>query len=59
MNGASIEGNNTSVVVMLLYEGVLFVCPGDIEPPGWHVRWDSHRLAEIEFTCSTARTPAV
>ena len=25
---AAIEGNNTSVVVMLLYEGVLFVCPG-------------------------------
>ena len=39
VNGASIEGNNTSVVVMLLYEGVLFVCPGDIEPLGWHEFW--------------------
>ena len=36
VNGACIEGNNTSVVVMLLYEGVLFACPGDIEPLGWH-----------------------
>ena len=39
VNGASIEGNDTSVVVMLLYEGVLFVCPGDIEPPGWQELW--------------------
>ncbi len=39
VNGASIEGNNTSVVVMLLYGGVLFVCPGDIEPPGWQELW--------------------
>lgn len=39
VNGASIEGNNTSIVVMLLYQGVLFVCPGDIEPLGWHELW--------------------
>ena len=39
VNGASIEGNDTSVVVMLLYQGVLFVCPGDIEPLGWHELW--------------------
>ena len=31
--------NNTSIVVMLLYEGVLFVCPGDIEPNGWKELW--------------------
>ena len=36
---AAIEGNNTSLVVMLLYEGVLFVCPGDIEPLGWRELW--------------------
>ena len=34
-----IEGNDTSIVVMLLYEGVLFVCPGDIEPLGWSELW--------------------
>ena len=39
VNGTSIEGNNTSIVVMLLYEGVLFVCPGDIEPLGWQELW--------------------
>ena len=39
VNGGSIEGNDTSVVVMLLYESVLFVCPGDIEPVGWHELW--------------------
>ena len=37
-----IEGNNTSIVVMLLYEGVLFVCPGDIEPLGWSELWRCH-----------------
>lgn len=37
--GAAVEGNNTSLVVMLLYEGVLFVCPGDIEPLGWRELW--------------------
>ena len=37
--GPAIEGNNTSIVVMLLYEGVLFVCPGDIEPLGWRELW--------------------
>ena len=45
VNGASIEGNNTSVVVMLLYEGVLFVCPGDIEPLGWQELWRCHGAA--------------
>ena len=37
--GTTVEGNNTSLVVMLLYEGVLFVCPGDIEPLGWRELW--------------------
>ena len=46
VNGARIEGNNTSVVVMLRYGGVLFVCPGDIEPPGWQELW---RLFESSF----------
>ena len=34
LGSAVIEGNDTSIVVMLLYAGVLFVCPGDIEPLG-------------------------
>ena len=42
LGSAVIEGNNTSIVVMLLYEGVLFVCPGDIEPLGWHELWRLH-----------------
>ena len=42
VDGAGIEGNNTSVVVMLLYQGVLFVCPGDIEPLGWQELWRCH-----------------
>lgn len=40
--GNGIKGNNTSLVVMLLYEGVLFVCPGDIEPLGWRELWRLH-----------------
>ena len=39
LGSAAIQGNNTSLVVMLLYEGVLFVCPGDIEPLGWRELW--------------------
>ena len=42
VNRARIEGNDTSIVVMLLYEGVLFACPGDIEPLGWHELWRRH-----------------
>ena len=45
VGGAIIEGNNTSVVVMLLYEGVLFVCPGDIEPLGWNELWSRHAMS--------------
>ena len=43
--GAAIEGNNTSLVAMLLYEGVLFVCPGDIEPVGWRELWRRHEAS--------------
>ncbi len=39
---AAIEGNNTSLVVMLLYAGVLFLCPGDIEPLGWRELWQRY-----------------
>ena len=39
LGGPLIEGNNTSIVAMLLYEGVLVVCPGDIEPLGWRELW--------------------
>ena len=42
LGSAVIEGNNTSIVVMLLYEGVLFICPGDIEPLGWRELWRRH-----------------
>ena len=42
LGSSAIEGNNTSIVVMLLYEGVLFVCPGDIEPLGWRELWSRH-----------------
>ena len=42
LGSAVIEGNDTSIVVMLLYEGVLFVCPGDIEPLGWRELWRRH-----------------
>lgn len=31
--------NDTSVVVMYLYAGWLFVCPGDIEDAGWKTLW--------------------
>ncbi len=34
-----IDTNNATVVVMLLYAGVLFICPGDIEPLGWKEQW--------------------
>ena len=44
-SGAVIEGNNTSLVVMMLYSGVLFVCPGDIEPAGWQELWRRHARA--------------
>ena len=39
LGSVAIQGNNTSLVVMLLYKGVLFVCPGDIEPLGWRELW--------------------
>ena len=42
LGSAVIKGNDTSIVVMLLYEGVLFVCPGDIEPLGWRELWRRH-----------------
>ena len=38
-NGSKLEGNNTSIVTCILYQGVLFVCPGDIEPKGWAELW--------------------
>ena len=37
-----VEGNNTSLVVMLRYRDVLFVCPGDIEPLGWQALWRNY-----------------
>ena len=42
IGSCAIEGNNTSIVAMLLFEGTLFVCPGDIEPLGWQELWRLH-----------------
>ena len=50
-DGTKLIGNDTSVVVFILYQGVLFVCPGDIEPKGWNALWskyDSDFLSMIE-----------
>ena len=44
--GVTIEENDTSIVVMLKYKDVLFVCPGDIEPKGWNELW---RLKSSSF----------
>ena len=44
-----IKGNNTSVVIMLLYQGVLFACLGDIEPPGWGEIWRRHAASYREL----------
>ena len=49
-----IKGNNTSIVVMLLYEGVLFVCPGDIEPLGWRELWRHHQNSYRELIDSAS-----
>ncbi len=38
-DGKLIETNNTSVITMIHYNGVLFVFPGDIEPLGWNTLW--------------------
>ena len=47
-----IENNNTSIVVLLRYQGVLFVCPGDIEPIGWEVMWSQYN-ADISSMTGT------
>ena len=44
-----IEENNTSMVVMFLYGGILFVCPGDIEPLGWKELWKLHERSYSEL----------
>ena len=41
-DGSKLEGNNTSIVTFMLYQGVLFVYPGDIEPKGWNELWEKH-----------------
>ncbi len=42
-DGSKLEGNNTSIVTFMLYKGVLFVCPGDIEPKGWAELWNQNK----------------
>ena len=46
---STIEGNNTSLVVMILFAGTLIVCPGDIEPLGWRALWEKHSAAYTEL----------
>ena len=41
-DGSKLEGNNTSIVTFMLYQGVLFVYPGDIEPKGWNELWEKN-----------------
>ena len=41
-DGSKLEGNNTSIVTCILYQGTLFVCPGDIEPKGWTELWNQN-----------------
>ena len=38
-----LSGNNTSVVTFMLYQGFLFICPGDIEPKGWNELWEKYK----------------
>lgn len=44
-----IAGNDTSVVVMLYYQGVVLICPGDIEPRGWTELWGLHGANYLEM----------
>ena len=44
-DGSCLEGNNTSIVVFTLYQGILFVCPGDIEQKGWEELWNKNSEA--------------
>ena len=53
--GLKIENNNTSIVVLLRYQGVLIVCPGDIEPVGWDLLWSFHSMT-IESIINGADT---
>ena len=41
-DGSKLEGNNTSIVTCMLYQRVLFVYPGDIEPKGWNELWEQN-----------------
>ena len=52
---STIEGNDTSLVVMLLYEGTLIVCPGDIEPLGWRALWKRYGAAYTELRQKASR----
>ena len=48
-DGSKLEGNNTSIVTVMLYQGVLFVCPGDIEPKGWEELWNQNKNSLKDF----------
>lgn len=41
-DGCELTGNNTSIVTFMLYQDVLFVYPGDIEPKGWNEFWKQY-----------------
>ena len=54
LGSAVIEGNDTSLVVMLLYQGVLFVCPGTLSRSDGASCGDAMRHRTVPL--START---
>ncbi|MDE0151330.1 MAG: hypothetical protein OXK80_02380 [Bdellovibrionales bacterium] len=54
-DGSKLEGNNTSIVTFMLYQGVLFVCPGDIEPKGWTELW-SQNSRDLQSIIAKAHT---
>ena len=47
--GIKIESNNTSMVVLLRYQDVVIVCPGDIEHTGWEVLWSLYNAGIISI----------
>lgn len=54
-DGSDLEGNNTSIVTFMLYQGVLFVCPGDIEPKGWLHLWNKYQK-DLQSFINRAKT---
>ncbi|MHA1975096.1 MAG: ComEC/Rec2 family competence protein [Candidatus Hodarchaeales archaeon] len=51
----NVTGNDTSLMVMVLYHGLLLVCPGDIEPSGWTLLWNK-KGSEFEGLIQRSKT---